>query len=407
MAPVAEASIAVPRAGVVTPAVPVVYFGNDWFAENRTSSHHIARCLAQWRPLLYVEGPGLRAPQATPRDLRKLFRKLVLSLRRPRRLGDQMWHVTVPQIPFRRLPAVKTLNRWIAQGLLRRAMRLAGFRRPVLWFVAPHMGSLAGRLGERLVVYYCIDDYPALPGMDPSGIARMDAELTERADQVFVSSLPLLERKRLRNPSTRYSPHGVDVELFARAADPSLEPPESARNLARPVVGFFGLIEAWIDLQLLQFLAESRPRWTFLLVGRLAVDAGPLASLPNVVFAGARPYAELPRWARAFDVAILPYRRNRQVWNANPLKLREYLATGKPVVSVSTPEIDRFAHVVYLAQSPEEFRRRIEQALAADCDLLRARRRASVSGMSWEARAREALDVVEQRLARSCAEVVP
>src|SRR3546814_7181189 len=106
----------------------------------------------------------------------------------------------------------------------------------------------------------------------------------------------------------------------------------------QPVVGYLGSCHEMIYLPLIEWRATQRPYGTFLLVGHAAVDVSRLERLPNVVLAGAQPYASLPRWARAYDVAIIPYRMTRQVANANPLKLREYLATGKPVVSARSEE---------------------------------------------------------------------
>jgi glycosyltransferase involved in cell wall biosynthesis len=121
-------------------------------------------------------------------------------------------------------------------------------------------------------------------------------------------------------------------------------------------------------------------------------------ALPNVVFPGPQPYQSLPNWARAFDVAIIPYRPTRQVLNSAPLKLREYLATGKPVVAVPAPEIERFAGLVRLAQGPEQFIREIEDALLNDTEAARTRRMDATSTMSWEARVREIVDIVERRI---------
>src|SRR5438105_14711920 len=105
----------------------IIYFGNDWAAENRTSSHHIAARLSERAPLLYIETPGLRAPKASSRDFRKLFRKLRQAVRRPRRIGPQTWHMTMPQIPFRRLPLAGKLNVALGAFLVRRALRFLGF----------------------------------------------------------------------------------------------------------------------------------------------------------------------------------------------------------------------------------------------------------------------------------------
>jgi len=388
-----------PDPDALAAGLSIVYFGNDWFAENRTSSHHIARRLAKRFPLLYVESPGLRAPKANARDLRKVWQKLTAATRLPHQIGSQMWHTTIPQIPFRGLPLVPTLNPIIGAFLLRRATRSLGFRRTLAWFVTPDAGELAGRLGELKTIYYCTDNYASFPGVNSQEVALLDRRLTTRAHQVFVSSATLLEEKRALNPHTEVSPHGVDAEMFRQASDPDFPAAEATRNLPRPVIGFFGLMEAWIDLDLVTALAKARPHWTFLMIGRVAVKLGEIKNLPNVVFTGPQPYESLAGWARAFDVAIIPYRRNQQVMNANPLKLREYLATGKPIVSVHTPEVDRFVPHIRMAATPDEFLAQIEAALAGDPAAARDARLASIAGMTWDARVEWILSVVFERLA--------
>lgn len=397
------AVLATPRPATARPdpleGVPVVYFGNDWFAENRTSSHHVARRLAARMPVLYVDSPGLRAPRAgSGRDLRRLARKLAETIRPPRRLGEHFWHCTVPQLPWRKVPGIERLNEAFGLWAVRRAMRHVGFRRPISWFVVPHPGFMAGRLGERLCVYYCIDDYAAHPGVDTQRIAARDRALTAAADQLFVAPPALLESKRAENPTAQYSPHGVDVELFRAAMDPATPVPERARGLRRPVVGYFGSLAAWIDLELLEHLARARPEWTFLFVGHAHDDVSTLAALPNVVLAGAQPYESLPGWAKAFDVAIIPYRQNRQVRNANPLKLREYLATGRPVVSAPNEEIRKFSRWLRIASTPQEFLEAIEQSLAPEPAGAAEERIAAVTPWTWDRRVQEVLATVAARL---------
>ena len=372
----------------------VVYFGNDWSAENRTSSHHIARRLAGMVPVLYVETPGSRAPQSSSRDARKLWRKLTRMLDPPRRVQERLYVVTVPQIPFRKLPLAGWANRKLGERLVRRAIARLGFQKLISWFVVPHPAALAKRLGEVLTVYYCIDDYAAHPGMDVSAIQALDDRLTRVADVVFVAPRALVEAKRSLNPRVYFSPHGVDYELFSQAADPA----EAAAGLRHPIVGYFGSLAPYINVDLLVYLARSRPEWTFLFVGYVSADVSRLRECGNVVLAGPQAYETLPRWAAAFDVAICPYQVNRQVKNSNPLKLREYLATGKPVVSVAIPETAQFADCVYLAEGPEEFLASIDRALAEDRPELQARRMQAVVGSSWDARFRETVAVVEEAL---------
>jgi|GEM_PF-322398 len=364
----------------------VVYFGNDWYGENRTSSHHVASRLAQRVPLLYVDSPGMRAPNASGRDLRRALRKLAAAFRRPQYLHSNLWHCTVPQLPFRALPGIDALNRHFGRWAVRRALRLAGIRRPVSWFVVPHPGFLAGTLGEDLVVYYCIDDYAAHPGVDAAVIGERDEALSRRADLLFVSPPALLASKRSLNSNVVAAPHGVDVALFAQAADRAAEIPLPARNLPGPVIGYIGSIHEWIDVPMLEWLAQQRPSWSFLLVGHAHVNVERLRRLPNIHLVGAQPYLDLPGWARAFDAAIIPYRLNRQVANASPLKLREYLATGKPVISVRNPEIEKFSAWVRLADGREQFLQQIELALREDSPQAAAERRAAVADQDWDQR---------------------
>lgn len=369
----------------------VIYFGNDWQAENRTSSHHVAARLARRMPVLYVDSPGMRAPSASGRDFKRALRKLAAAFRRPREVAPGLWHCTVPQLPFRRIPGVDLLNRWFGRWAVRRARRILPARRLISWFVVPHPGFLAGRLGEALCVYYCIDDYAAHPGVDPALIGERDRALSQHADLLFVAPPALLEAKRALNPDTVYAPHGVDVELFSRAADPATAVAPGAAGLAHPVVGYIGSLHEWIDLELMAWLARARPAWTFLCVGHAATDVSALAALPNVRLAGPQPYAELPHWARAFDVAIIPYRLNRQVANANPLKLREYLATGKPVVSVRNLEIEKFARWVRIADGREAFLAALDEVLANDTPAAAAERMAAVADQTWDRRVEEVL----------------
>lgn len=390
----AHRGMSVARPELADDGLGVVYFGNDWYAENRTSSHHIARRLAGRTRLLYVDSPGMRAPSASGRDMKRLWRKLKQTFQRARHVEPGLWHCTVPQLPWRGLPGVAELNRWFGAWAVRRAMRDAGIRRAVLWFVVPHPAFMLDTLERELTVYYCIDDYAAHPGVDVAQIAACDERLTRDADLLFVAPPALLAAKRAVNASARFSPHGVDVTLFARAQDEATRVPAVAAALTRPVIGYFGLIAAWTDIELIAWLAEQRPQWNFLLVGHAKTDVELLARLPNVTMVGAQPYESLPGWAKAFDVAIIPYRLNQQVRNSNPLKLREYLATGKPVVSVPTPEIDRFADVVRVAEDREEYLAAIEAALAGDPPGLRERRVASVQAMSWDVRVDETVAAV-------------
>jgi len=374
----------------------IVYFGNDWFAENRTSSHHIARLLGQRFPLLYVETPGIRTPAATKRDFKKLWRKLARAFNAPQAVREHVWVTTMPQIPFRRWSLIRKLNLWCGRYLVKRAMRRLGFQNVILWFVVPHPAPLQGQLGEQLSVYYCTDDYSDLPGVDREEIKRLEDQVARGADQVFVTATTMMESRKKLNPTTEYAPHGVDFEHFQRASDPATVLPEGGKSLRRPVIGYFGSIAEWVDTDLFLYLAKARPEWTFLLIGLATVDVSELRKCSNIILTGPQPYEKLPEWAAAFDVALLPFRVNQLTIASNPLKLREYLATGKPVVSSSLPEVELFGDCVSIAHNPVEFIEKIENALTQDCAEAKQARTRAVMGSTWEARLDEVLSTVEE-----------
>jgi glycosyltransferase involved in cell wall biosynthesis len=380
-----------------TPPPAIIYFGNDWFAENRTSSHQIARWLARHYKVYYVECPGLRAPKGSGRDLLKIWRKLWRFLRGARPVPEGLMLMTLFQIPLHRFALVRVCNRFLILRTLRRLIRREHLERPVLWFLIPHLGLVIGNLNERLAVYYCIDDYAALPDVNIEAVRQMDEESTRKAGLVFVASDTLLDEKRRLNPQTFCSPHGVDFAHFARAQDPELPVPPDVAGLTRPVIGFFGLIERWIDLDLVDYLASKRPHWQFVLIGRVAVPEDSLPRRPNIHYLGKRPYDSLPAYGKAFDAAIIPYHLTQQVLHANPIKLREYLAMGKPVVSVSTPEIDKYKDVVEIGHTKEEFLAKLDQVTARPPTVDEINRRMDrVRPEGWDARMWIVLETVRQ-----------
>lgn len=377
-----------------------IYFGNDWFAENRTSSHHIAKRLGAKFPLLYVETPGLRTPKANARDLRKLFKKLRLTFQPPQLIAPHFWRMTLPQIPLRRFAAVRAANRIFSRMLMRRAIRKLGFKEAIAWFHIPHPGFLARDLGEKLTVFYCIDDYSKLPDVDGIAVRAMDDQLTTDADIVFACNESLLVTRRPLNSNIHLSPHGVDTDLFAQSSLPETIIPKELEPCPRPIIGSWGLLDQRVDLSILEFIARARPNWTILLIGHVAANVSELKRMPNVIFAGVKHYAELPNWAKAIDVCILPYTRTSLNAQSSPLKLREYLASGKPVVAVSLPEAKLLGQAVRIAEDGPGFVLAIEEALSADTPELAALRQKAVANNTWDATVTNVIEKLEVEVRR-------
>jgi len=311
--------------------------------------------LSKSNRLLYIEASGLRAPDASVHDIKRIFSKLKKIFIGARKVSDNVRVYSPLIIPFHKYAFIKRINKFILVYSIKRVAKRLGFKKPILWIVIPHMSVVINNLDEKLVVYYCVDDFSSLPGVDAKAILEHDVAVTEKADVIFTPSQPLYEKKTKMNSNTYLSPHGVNIDHFAKVFNKDIDVPEEMRGFDKPIIGFFGLIERWIDLELIKYVAQAKPQCSIVLIGRVVQDISSFDGIKNVHFLGAHPYDLLPNYAKLFDVAVIPYKLNEQVYNANPIKLREYLAMGKPVVSVRSPEMEKFSDVIYISDGYKEF----------------------------------------------------
>jgi glycosyltransferase involved in cell wall biosynthesis len=227
----------------------------------------------------------------------------------------------------------------------------------------------------------------------------MERELISKVDQVIVTTPALFESKRPSARRIETVPNGVDVEHFAKALQPETVVPPALRALPRPVIGFIGGVQYWVDFDLIAHAARTHPDWSFAFVGPVEPLArvDKVRGMSNVHFLGRQPYANVPEFVAGFDVCINPYVLDGVAENVDPLKLYDYLASGKPTVSVDIPAARRFADVIRLTKTSDEFTRAIEAALADPGDAASRQRAAAVH--SWEARFQRVQAVVERLIA--------
>jgi glycosyltransferase involved in cell wall biosynthesis len=340
----------------------IICFANDWDGDP-LSKKHIALRLAQKNRVLWVNSTGNRNPTASVRDLRRAWKKLRQFFRGCRPVAKNIFVFAPLVIPFHGNRAARWVNRRLLAWSVRRACRKLGFQKPITWTFVPSSADVAGSLGERLLIYHCVDEFSKFTGTDEAAILEMEHGLMEKADMVVVSSTRLYETKQRYNPNTFLVTHGVDVAHFRKACLPAVAAPADCSELKHPVIGFFGLIADWVDLEVVRHLAASRPQWSLLLIGDVQTDTSALRGLSNVHLLGRRSYQSLPAYCKAFDVAILPFVVNDLTVAANPLKLREYLAAGLPVVATPLPEVLKLGALVRMARTPGEFLNQVEALL--------------------------------------------
>jgi glycosyltransferase involved in cell wall biosynthesis len=380
----------------------IICFSADW-GQDPLSKHHIVNVLAARNRVLWVNSIGMRRPSATRRDAGRALAKLVRFLARPLRAVAPGITVLSPMVaPFHGNPLLDRLNAWWLSRQVKNAAGHLGFTQPILLTFLPNMAGVCGRLGESLVVYYITDDFTKFAGHPSAAIERMEGELIGRADLVIASARELAAVKSSLGKAIAVIPHGVDHAHFAAAL--GIKPgqfPDDIKTVKRPVIGFYGEINDWIDTGMLAALARMRPDWSLVLLGRIADEAGDLGfllKLPNVHWLGRKQYRELPAYCAAFDVALIPMKLNELTRSVNPLKLREYLAAGVPVVSAPLPEVLPYADVVTFAATAEEYVRAIEELVKHDRATRAPRLSARVSAESWEAGAEVLSALIESAL---------
>jgi glycosyltransferase involved in cell wall biosynthesis len=370
----------------------------DWDTELQTNQHHLMRRLARENRVLFVESLGLRRPQLAGRDLKRIAKRLRNGLRGARERDGV--HVISPLVlPLHGNSLARELNRWLLPALVRRAARKLGMRRPILWAYVPQAEVLLDALAPELVVYHCVDDIAAQPGIDAAVFRAAEARFAKRADLVLASAQALAERLRAISDHVLYAPNVADTELFATAMhDGPLDP--GMAELPVPRIVFTGaVVSTKLDMKLLVELARSRPGWSFALVGPVGpgdprADVSTLAAEPNIHLLGRRAYEQLPSVLRAADAGIIPYARNELTNSIFPMKVYEYLAAGLPVIATPLPSLANVEEVTSAADAAGIVRL-LEDELERDSQQRRLERSRAAAAHSWDMRLAEIAAAIE------------
>ncbi len=282
----------------------------------------------------------------------------------------------------------------------------------VLWYYTPYGIPAVRHLEPLAVVYDCMDELSLFKNA-ARHVRQYEAELFERADVVFTGGRSLYEAKRDRHPNVHEFPSSVDVPHFARART-SLDDPADQARIARPRLGYFGVIDERMDMRLVQSIADARADWQLVFVGPVAkIGRDRLAHGPNVHYLGKKDYEDLPGYLAGWDVAIMPFARNDATRFISPTKTPEYLAAGKPVVSTSIRDV---VHpygekgLVRIADTPHGFIDAVVAALADDPARRVRQADLFLERLSWDRTWAEMDGLLQEAVARrreSKAEVSP
>ena len=271
-----------------------------------------------------------------------------------------------------RFAFIERINQYLLKVLVQRVVRKLGFKRPILWIFIYNAVDLIGGFNEKLSCYHCVDEWSEL-NVDDKNISRAikteEERLLRKANIVFTVSRPLYESKKKFNPNTHYLSLAADFSHFNQATYDKTVIPSDIEKIPGPKIGFLGSIVAGkVDFDLIRYAASSHPDWFFVFVGPVGkgINISEFTSLGNIYFLGYKKLCELPGYLKDFDVAIIPYLLNEVTKGISPLKLYEYLAAGKPIVSTNIPEADPLKEVIKICENKEGFVSAVEDLLRND-----------------------------------------
>jgi glycosyltransferase involved in cell wall biosynthesis len=384
----------------------ICFGGEDWWYHHPHSKAHLMRKFARaGNKVIFVNSISMGLPSLGHKDLLpRIKRKLGSYSKLAQETVDGITVVSPASLPFFGSTASRSVNRRLIGAQIRKLADSRGLTKPILWIAIPTAAGMIGEFDESAVVYHVSDKYDANTmdhATDPKLIGKLHNKAIDDADIILYSGRKLLEEASRGRERSHLLEQAVDFEHWARAGSGELSVAAEIARIPGPRLGYFGAIEPWlVDQELIKRAARERPSWQWIFIGNKSRGVE-IESLPNTHFLPAVPYEELPSYAAGFDVCVLPWDTDKAFTSyGSAIKVREYLATGKPVVISPLPEYEPMRDVLRIARSQDDFLNLVEEALRENGPEASQKRQAAVKDGTWDARAEWVSNLIEKTLSK-------
>ena len=380
----------------------ICFGGEDWWYHHPHSKAHLMRRFARaGNKVIFVNSISMGLPALRHKDLLpRIKRKLGSYSKLARQTEEGITVFSPASLPFFGTQAARSMNRKMIGAQIKQLARSRGLSKPILWLAIPTAAEMIGAFDESLVVYHVSDKYDANTmdhATDPTLIRRLHERAINASDLIFYSGRKLFNEATLGCDRSYLLEQGVDFAHWSKTAELPVAP--EIEQIPRPRLGYFGAVEPWlVDQELIKRAAKERPEWQWIFIGNRSRGIE-IENLPNTHFPPPVSYDQLPTYAAGFDVCVLPWETEQTFTSyGSAIKVREYLATGKPVVISPLPEYEHLKDVLRIARSRDEFLRCVEEALRENDEAATAKRQAAVANGTWDARAEWVSDLIEEKL---------
>ena len=382
----------------------ICFGGEDWWYHHPHSKAHLMRKFARaGNKVIFVNSISMGLPGMAHKDLvPRIARKLRSYSKLARETHEGITVVSPASLPFFGSAAARAVNRRVIGAQIRNLAKSRGLTKPILWIAIPTAAELIGQFDESIIVYHVSDKYDANTmdhATDPVHIRKLHEHAIDAADLVFYSGRKLFDEATRGRERSYLLEQGVDYDHWSRVGSGEIEVAPEVASIPRPRLGYFGAIEPWlVDQELIKRAARERPEWQWIFIGNRSRGLD-IERLPNTHFLPPVAYKDLPRYAAGFDVCVLPWETEQAFTSyGSAIKVREYLATGKPVVISPLPEYEPMSEVLRIARTRDDFMKLVEDALRENDLTAPARRQAAVASGTWDARAEWVSELIERTL---------
>jgi glycosyltransferase involved in cell wall biosynthesis len=382
----------------------ICFGGEDWWYHHPHSKNHLMRRFARaGNKVIFVNSISMGlAPLKSGDVLPRIKRKLKSYAKLARTTEEGITVVSPAVVPFFGSRAAAAANRNLLTAQIASLAKRRGLKDPILWIAIPTAVDVVGRLNEQLVIYHVSDKYEANTmdhATDPAFIRELHERALNAADLIFYSSRKLFAEAKPACRKSHLLEQAVDFDHWSSITGGEVSVAADVSRIPHPRLGYFGAIEPWlIDQQLIQQSARERPDWHWIFIGNKSRGLE-IESLPQVHFLPPVPYQQLPHCAAGFDVCVLPWNTEVPFTSyGSAIKVREYLASGKPVVISPLPEYESMSAVLRIGRSRDQFLALVEDALREEGSEQSKARQDAVRDGTWDARAEWVSELIEEKL---------
>ncbi|WP_319417173.1 glycosyltransferase [Marispirochaeta aestuarii] len=359
----------------------ICFGGEDWWYHNRGHFDlQMMREFSQNVPVLYINSLGMRIPRVNKDGafLSRIFRKIRSMLKNFVRINDSFGVLSLISIPgYNHIWIIKKIMLYS----IKRAQKKMGIDCPVIWAALPSCITLLNNIPYKALIYQRTDRFETEEDVDYTYSKNLDLNMKKRADITVFCTRHVYTAEKSACRDSVYIDHGVDFQKFAGAGDNNQYPDDLPKRNGKKIVGYVGGMDPiTIDQELIKRVVENLPDYQFIFVGHDNLPEN-WCNHKNVFFAGKKPYEIIQFYMAASDILIMPWRQNKWIEACNPVKLKEYLATGRPIVSTYFPELDYYQGLVTVASTAEDFTEAIKSSVNEVSMIEKRRKR--VMGETW------------------------